>query len=196
MSFSSGARTAIGEALSWVAAATLLLVGVVYFDDVKRIVAHSLGLTPPDKVARSHPIRTDTAGSLTASEVRPTAGTRVELTAGRNGHFYADARINGRRTPVLVDTGASFVALPYQAAEDAGIFVRDSDFKHRVQTANGTARIAIVSVDEIDIGGIVVRNVRAAIGQPGAMKITLLGMSFLGRLHRAEISRGRLVLEN
>lgn len=119
----------------------------------------------------------------------------VSLPAGKYGHFLAEAEINGRDVDVMVDTGASLVALSHDDAEKAGIFVRPSDFTHTAQTANGTARVAPVTISRIRIGDIVVRNVQGVVSEQGASERTLLGMSFLGRLSRVEMRGGTLVLE-
>lgn len=111
------------------------------------------------------------------------------------GHYHAEAEINGRRVNVLVDTGATMVALTYEDAGTLGLPVRDSDFTHRVSTANGFGRIAPVMIDRISIGDITVRNVRGAVMEPGKLGTTLLGMSFLGRLQRVDMRAGTLVLQ-
>ena len=72
--------------------------------------------------------------------------------------FETEAEINGRDIDVMVDTGASLVALTYDDAERAGIFVKPSDFTHRAQTANGIARVAPVTISRIQIGDITVRE--------------------------------------
>lgn len=118
----------------------------------------------------------------------------VELRADSGGHFQTSASINGRSVDVLVDTGATLVALSYEDAERAGIFVKPSDFSGRVSTANGTARVARVTLDSVEIGDIRVRNVAGVVTERGAMRGTLLGMSFLGKLSKVQIERGRLLL--
>ena len=125
---------------------------------------------------------------------RPAGPRAVELRANYQGHFYTSAEIDGRRVNVLVDTGATMVALTYEDARAIGLSVRDSDFTHRVSTANGFGRIAPVTIDRISIGDITVRNVRGAVMEPGKLGTTLLGMSFLGRLQRMDIRAGTLVL--
>ena len=118
----------------------------------------------------------------------------VALPRGPGGHFHADAQINGRSTPVLVDTGATLVALSYEDARAAGIHVRPDEFRYVSQTANGQARFARVTLDQVRIGNVAVHNVAAAVSQPGKLGTTLLGMSFLGQL-RMEMKNGLLVLE-
>lgn len=103
--------------------------------------------------------------------------------------------MNGRTIRVLVDTGASIVALTYEDARSIGLLVRDSDFTHRVSTANGIARVAPVVIDRIAIGDILVRDVQGAVMEPGKLGTTLLGMSFLGRLQRVDMRAGTLVLQ-
>ncbi len=133
--------------------------------------------------------------ALDAQETNaPQSGT-VTLPAGDYGHFRADAEINGRDIDVMVDTGASLVALTYEDAERAGIFVNPSDFTHTAQTANGIARVAPITIPRISIGDITVRDVKAVVSERGASERTLLGMSFLGRLSRVEMHSGMLVLE-
>ncbi|AGK57908.1 aspartyl protease-like protein [Hyphomicrobium denitrificans 1NES1] len=126
----------------------------------------------------------------------PTSGAgTVSLPAGAYGHFETEAEINGRTIDVMVDTGASLVALTYDDAQRLGIYVKPSDFTHIAQTANGTARVAPVTISRISIGDITVRNVPAVVSERGKSERTLLGMSFLGRLSRVEMRGGTLVLQ-
>lgn len=118
----------------------------------------------------------------------------VMLRAGDHGHFEADAEINGRTVGVMVDTGATMVALTFEDAERAGIFLRPADFTHQVGTANGMAKVAPVTIDAISIGSITVRNVQGAVTERGKLHQTLLGMSFLGRLSRVDMRARTLEL--
>lgn len=193
MSLSSGARHALAEASVWVISALAMVGGIVYFDDLRGLV----GLQTPAMHAVSAPLHTSRRSQVAQQQpsLRSAPGS-VELSAGPNGHFFADAEINGSRIPVMVDTGASLVALSHEAARRAGVYVQDSDFKYKVSTANGPARIAVVKLDRVSIGDITVYDVRAAVSERGALGTTLLGMSFLGKLKRAEMRGGRLILEN
>ncbi len=120
----------------------------------------------------------------------------VEIAAARNGHFFTEAEIDGRPINIMVDTGATMVALSYEDAERAGIYVNASDFTHSVSTANGRARIAPVMLQSVSIGDITVRDVPAAVSEPGRLRTSLLGMSFLGRLSRFDMRSGLLVLQD
>jgi aspartyl protease family protein len=188
MAFSSGMKHALNEAASWLFAAVIAIATIVYFDELKTGLASAFGLPTSGEVANPEGMSPDpsTAGSTSGS---------VEIRAGRNGHYTTTAHLNGRVVEVLVDTGASMVALSYEDAERAGVFVRASDFAHGVSTANGTAKIALVTLDSVSIGDITIRNVEAMVSEPGRLATSLLGMTFLGRLSRAEIRSGVLLLQ-
>ncbi|MBI1650601.1 TIGR02281 family clan AA aspartic protease [Hyphomicrobium sulfonivorans] len=159
-----------------------------------------LGLPTPADVAQARQQAAESGAprqhSAAAPAQQPTAsGTVVELAAQDNGHFNTHAEINGRPVEVMVDTGATMVALSFEDAERAGLYLRDQDFTRSVHTANGVARVAPVTLDRVSIGGITVRNVPAAVTEPGRLKTSLLGMSFLSRLSRFDMRQGRLVLQ-
>lgn len=106
----------------------------------------------------------------------------VALYKASNGHFQADVSINGKSVPMMVDTGASIVALTYEDAERAGIDMAGLSFTSPVMTANGRAMMAPVTIPSLSIGGIERTNIRAGVAEPGRMDESLLGMSFLQTL--------------
>lgn len=124
----------------------------------------------------------------------PLDGRRAHIEMDRRGHFIADARMNGYKTKVLVDTGATFVAINESTARKLGIRLRDSDFKHKVRTANGITMAAATIIDEIQIGRVRVRDVRASVSRDEALGTVLLGMAFLKKLRKFEISSNELIL--
>lgn len=113
----------------------------------------------------------------------------------RDGHFHVDATIGGRRLPLLVDTGASLIALTERDAERLAIRAGQNAPKLRIHTANGIVQAAQVRLDSITIGGLTVRDVEAVVMPAGALSQNLLGMSFLSRLKRFEFRGSQLVLE-
>lgn len=132
----------------------------------------------------------------TASKKESSGDKLVTIAANSAGHYETKASINGRAVHVMVDTGATLVALTHEDAAAAGIHPGRSDFTQRVATANGQGRVAPVILDEITIGDIRVRDVRAVVAEPGRLGTSLLGMSFLGQLQKTEISRGVLTLQD
>lgn len=120
---------------------------------------------------------------------------KVRVRGDRQGHFYTSARMNGRSVKVVVDTGASFVAINRSTARRLGLRLRKHHFVGRAKTANGTVSYAPAIVDEIRIGGIRVKNVRVGVLPDRALSTTLLGMSFLKRLRGFSVSNNQLLLE-
>ena len=186
---SSGQRTLFGEVASWVFFAAVSVVAVTHFDELKAL-SHQLLGTDMGKLSAAQTSPEPTEQAAMAS------GYTVELPIGSDGHYHADTEINGRSIKVLIDTGASIVALTAEDAEAAGIFVTDKDFTHRIQTANGTARVAPVTLDRVSIGDITVRDVRGVVSEAGAMAVSLLGMTFLNELDRVDMRSGKLILQD
>lgn len=213
---SSGVRT-LGKLIGgWAAAFGLLAVSIIYFDEIRthlglKLTAEDLGVSAE---AQPEP-REPEVREIVRYVERPAEGSQqgkrrtatrqggsdrdlfsqqVRLRSDGRGHFQANAQINGRTIEVLVDTGASLVAMSYEDAQAAGVTPRADEFRYVSQTANGDARFARVRLDEVRIGSISVRNVEAAVSQPGRLNTTLLGMSFLRNV-RFESQGGVLTLE-
>lgn len=118
-------------------------------------------------------------------------GRHVEVVR-HGGDFAVGARVNGARVPMVLDTGASSVVLTHEAARAAGLPLQMLDYNVNVDTANGRTRAAPVTLDRIAVGGLTERAVPALIAQPGQLKSSLLGMTFLNRLDSWEVRGDRL----
>lgn len=118
----------------------------------------------------------------------------VEIVRGRNGDFQVSTLINGVRVALILDTGASSVVLTQEAAKAVGLPLEVLVYDVNVDTANGRARAAAVTLDRMAIGDIVERAVPALIAQPGQLRTSLLGMSFLNRLESYEVRTDKLLL--
>src|SRR5207248_4155533 len=103
------------------------------------------------------------------------SGRTVALHADKYGQFEANAVINGISLPVVVDTGATMVALSSDTARRLGIMPAQSAFRVSVSTANGTLTAAPVMLNEVRVGGIRVENVQAVIIPGGVLSVSLLG---------------------
>jgi aspartyl protease family protein len=172
-------RERIAEAFQaaafWVVIGLLLAVGYTYRHDLRDIGDRVLSeLLPGRAVSRS--------------------GGIVEIARGNRGEFAIIAEINGARISTVYDTGASAVVLTQEAAKAAGLPLDFLNYSVAVETANGRTRAAPVTLDRIKIGGITERAVPALIAQPGQLRMSLLGMSFLNRLKSSEVRGDRLVL--
>ena len=118
----------------------------------------------------------------------------LTISRGDNGQFNVEAVIDGRRMELLVDTGASVIALREGDAARLGIHPAERDYTMSVSTANGNVRAAQIELNRVEVGSLTVRNVAALVLPDAALGQNLLGMSFLSRV-RWEQRNGRLVLE-
>jgi aspartyl protease family protein len=139
------------------------------------------------------------AGDRVLSELVPgraaSRGVRtVEIARGRSGDFQIAASVNGARSNMVLDTGASAVVLTQESAKAAGLPLEVLNYNVTVDTANGRTRAAAVTLDRVAVGNIVERSVPALIAQPGQLRTNLLGMSFLNRLESWEVRGDKLVM--
>ena len=130
--------------------------------------------------------------------VTPGAGGRgtVVKIKKTEGHFIVKAKGNGRSVHMIVDTGASTVVLRSEDARRAGIQLNALAYTVPVETANGRAFAARVKLDKVSLGELTLDKVEALVTKPGALHQSLLGMSFLSRLHSYEFSGNQLVMRS
>lgn len=149
-----------------------------------------------DKVGRAP--ATEIASSAVAAPAAPASSSNyrtVTIPRDARGHFQVDARVDGRRIGFMVDTGASTIALTASDAKRLGIHPSSSEYTVTVRTANGNVRAAPANLAMVEVGGLVVRDVRALVVPNSALSENLLGLSFLTKLRRFEYAGGKLVLE-
>lgn len=121
------------------------------------------------------------------------SGGQIEVPRRPDGHFYLTAEINGKAVKFIVDTGATDVVLTQADAERVGIDPDGLTFIGSASTANGVVRTAPAYVSTMQIGPVSDRNVRVYVNE-GQMEESLLGMSYLQRFAKIEITGNTLVL--
>lgn len=124
------------------------------------------------------PVVRATAATLSPVPASP-AGAAIEM--GRDGHYWAQARINGQSVRMLVDTGATVVSLTAADARRVGLDPDSLTYGLKVATAAGEARAARITLPSVAVDGAVVRNVDALVLDRDT-DASLLGMSYLRRL--------------
>ncbi len=175
LAYRGRAGTALRHALAWIALLLLLVLAYSFRDEAGALLGRLGGELLP-----SRPVVTD--------------GGEVELRASAGGHFQADARINGESVRLLVDTGATVLALAPGDAERIGFDLETLRFDRPVRTANGRTLVAGVRLDQVEIGPISLRDVAATVHRDG-LDQSLLGMNVLDRLSGFERSGDRLILK-
>jgi aspartyl protease family protein len=179
------AQRNLGEALRniviWALVVLALVTVYVFRNDAQEIASRvSAGLIP----------------GRAATVVDEDGFSTVILYKAGNGHYQADALIDGSPITLMVDTGASTIALSFEDAEKVGLNPQSLDFNSMVMTANGPARTAYVTLADIEIGGIKRTNVRAGIAERGKLGQSLLGMNFMETLSSVSFSGDELKLRD
>lgn len=119
---------------------------------------------------------------LGGGPIRTEVAERAALTlvADQRGHHFAEGRVNGARVRFLVDTGATLVSLGRSDAQRAGLDFRKGA-PTTTSTANGVVRVWRMRIDALEVEGMKLHNVDAAIHE-NDLPVSLLGMSFLNRM--------------
>ena len=130
------------------------------------------------------------AASAKAAASRP---SEVRLRRASDSHFYADTDVQGTQIRMLVDSGASLVALTRRDAEAIGIDVDRLPVAGMAQTAGGQIPMRITMLDRVEVDGIEVRNVEAAVIDAD-MGVSLLGQSFLAKLDAVNVEGDMMTL--
>lgn len=120
------------------------------------------------------------------------AGREVRIPRNPQLQYITFANINGRRMPVMVDTGANIVAMNVAHAVNLGIDYTAGQ-PSVVTTAGGVARAWQVRLDFVDIAGIRVDHVDASVLDGAHPRTILLGMTYLRHV-KIEEDAGVLVL--
>jgi aspartyl protease family protein len=170
---------AIGAALI-----LILLFKIPYFDRVLRglfsfaLLAFAIFLVLQQAPFDPNLSRLSSAVGLDRQEV---VGGEVRIPMARDGHFWVDARINGTKRRMLVDSGATVTALSQETARAAGVEADATLVPLLMQTANGTVRAEAGTVDALTIGAIEARRVKVVISH-ALGNTDVLGMNFLSEL--------------
>ncbi|HLY77836.1 MAG TPA: TIGR02281 family clan AA aspartic protease [Caulobacteraceae bacterium] len=119
----------------------------------------------------------------------------ASIAKSTDGHFWANAEVDGHPVRFLIDTGATAVALTADDARNLGIDPSSLQYQYTVMTANGPAKAAQVKLGVVSVGRAQVSGVDAFVIDKG-LETSLLGMSYLGRLARFEATPDALVLRS
>lgn len=125
-------------------------------------------------------------------EPQQVSGSEIRLRRRANGHFYADAQVNGTTVEFLIDTGATSVALTREDAQRAGLRFNDSEVEVVAQGASGEVWGKFVTIDRLSLGSKSARDVYGTILQGSEQ--SLLGQAFLSQFASVEIRDDTMVL--
>jgi aspartyl protease family protein len=120
-------------------------------------------------------------------------GDRIAIRRAADQHFYATLTVNGQPITFVVDTGATDVVLSREDARRIGFEPDNLVYFGTARTANGEVRTARIKLETVEFAGFTERNVAAWVND-GEMFGSLLGMAYLSRFARLEITGDTLYL--
>ena len=103
----------------------------------------------------------------------------VKLVSNVQGHFVASGLINGQPVDFMLDTGATDVSIPADLARRLKL---EEGFGVTLSTANGLSQGYRTRIERLQLGDIVLRDVRALVAPGLHGDQVLLGMSALNKL--------------
>ena len=120
-------------------------------------------------------------------------GRELRVAMAPDGHFWVLASINGVKTRMLIDSGATVTAISEETARSADVDTGRGLTPVMLRTANGVAPAETGSIDELRAGNIVARNLRI-VTAPGMGELDVLGMNFLSQLQSWRVEGKTLIL--
>jgi len=106
----------------------------------------------------------------------------VQIWRNNYGGYTTTGSINGHIVNMIVDTGASSVAMSEVEAKRLGLPYQLKGKRIGVSTASGFAKGYKLTLDRVKVGNIVLHNVGATVIEGSSPQDVLLGMTFLGQL--------------
>lgn len=149
-------------------------VGATVADNVKLVVVNESSAIFEENGKR----RTIAFGEH-VNRISPSGPAQITLQSNGQGHYITQGQINGGTVTMMVDTGASMIALPASDAVRLGINYKKGQIAY-VNTANGAVPSYRVTLNTVKVGDIEMNQVPALVQEAG-LPIILLGMSFLNR---------------
>jgi aspartyl protease family protein len=118
-------------------------------------------------------------------------GKETRIPMAIDGHFWVNAKLNGKDVKFLVDSGATMTTVDRDTANVARLDVspRADEF---VRTGNGVIRVRSARADELVIGGITRKDVGMQVADNDDLNV--LGMNYLSSLSRWGVEGRWLVL--
>lgn len=146
--------------------------------------------------SRADPAEPPIAQAHLAAATAPQAyGGEMVLDREGDGHFYATVQIGSRDFRMLVDTGATVVALTGEDARDIGLDWDPNALAPVARGAGGPVMGVPVTIDSVAVGDFEAREVQAVI-IPEGLGVSLLGQSFLSHIPKVAIAENKLTLSD
>ena len=120
---------------------------------------------------------------------------QMEISPAWDGIYRVVVEVNNQALPMVVDLATPFVLLQYNDAARLGLKPQTLVFKDRIPLGDRKVQAAKLEIASVQLDGIAVQNVAAAVAAPGILETNILGLSFLTSLDDVALEDGTLVLK-
>lgn len=117
---------------------------------------------------------------------------KVTITPDKYGHYYIDGYINNSPVKFMLDTGATWVAVPANVATQINL---KGHYPVTVKTAAGEVTGSLTRLDTLAFADFKFQNIKAVIVPADDENIVLLGMNILSKFDLSQKGK-QLILRN
>ncbi|GAB5481509.1 MAG: hypothetical protein Pars92KO_12660 [Parasphingorhabdus sp.] len=172
-------RIGLGEivrtALSWVAIFAIFIVAFSYQHEIVGVW---------NKVT----------GELTGANEQQVVGGTLKIRRSLDGHYWADAEVNGMPVRFLIDSGATTTAMTLKTARAANIDINEGGFPTYLNTANGTVEAQRGSIQSLKVGPMTALDLPVVVAEAFGDS-NVLGMNFLSEMKSWRVEGREMILE-
>lgn len=172
-------RIGLGEmvrsALAWVAIFAVFIVGFSYQHELTG-VWHKV------------------TGELTGANEQQVVGRTLKIRQSPDGHYWADAEVNGMPVRFLIDSGATTTAMALKTAQAANVDINVGGFPTYLNTANGTVEAQRGTVQTLRVGPMTAKDLPIVVAEAFGDS-NVLGMNFLSEMRSWRVEGQEMILE-
>ncbi|MEH6756642.1 MAG: TIGR02281 family clan AA aspartic protease [Parasphingorhabdus sp.] len=132
-------------------------------------------------------------GELTGASEQQVVGDTLIIRLSPDGHYWADAEVNGMSVRFLIDSGATTTAMNLKTAEAANVQINDGGFPTYLDTANGTVKAQRGSIQTLKVGSMTASGLPIVVAEAFGNS-NVLGMNFLSELASWRVEGQEMIL--
>lgn len=133
-------------------------------------------------------------GELTGSNEQQVVGSTLKIRQSPDGHYWADAEVNGMPVRFLIDSGATTTAMALETAQAANVDINEGGFPTYLSTANGTVEAQRGMIATLKVGPMRAVDLPVVVAEAFGDS-NVLGMNFLSQMKSWRVEGREMILE-
>lgn len=133
-------------------------------------------------------------GELTGANEQTVSGGTLKIRLSPDGHYWADAEVNGMPVRFLIDSGATTTALSLKTAQAAKVDINEGGFPTYLNTANGTVEAQRGTIATLRVGPMMALDLPVVVAEAFGDS-NVLGMNFLSEMKSWRVEGREMILE-